>query len=429
MRLSKRECLSCIAFAVLQIDQPKSDKDELLDFALDQYCEHEDGKQETGNKLQRLQTEYGMALLYATARETATYYSLKEEAYQEAVRLLLGQHQQLGERQQQLLQALAQDLKVDADRAEELERLAGGMNVNTLLDALQSEEHRAFPLSDKEALYAFLWFAGRFMHMNAGRRKMLSELTEILMPTEALQTCEERIRPLAHYSLGALWNTISAPLRSMSWRRKAFEQLSSLTESCEASNFDRYVCSTIGQQMDLDEGVMAEIMHRATFKHLRLKAKENPGTQDSGLFDFLHAFFLSDRWPIGNLPKEHVIYSSFKGKNLSFSCVARYRKSAEQYIFYSLFPHTVPTDKLHALMEFTTMANYGNVVGNFELDLTDGELRFKSSIDFEGTEPNYFLIKNMVYTNVMTMDEYSRGIMEILFGNRTPAQVIEDIEG
>jgi hypothetical protein len=47
--------------------------------------------------------------------------------------------------------------------------------------------------------------------------------------------------------------------------------------------------------------------------------------------------------------------------------------------------------------EFLTRANSGMVIGNFELDFADGEIRYKTSIDVEGDKLSYAIIKRLVY--------------------------------
>ena len=56
--------------------------------------------------------------------------------------------------------------------------------------------------------------------------------------------------------------------------------------------------------------------------------------------------------------------------------------------------------------KFLIRANYGMMIGNFEMDFTDGEIHYKTSIDVEGDKLSSALIKRLVYANVMMMDEY-----------------------
>jgi hypothetical protein len=79
--------------------------------------------------------------------------------------------------------------------------------------------------------------------------------------------------------------------------------------------------------------------------------------------------------------------------------------------------------------EFFARANYGMVVGNFELDMTDGELRYKVAVDVESLELTNTFFKNMAYTAVVTMDRYLPGIMKVLYSDIDPATAVGEIEG
>jgi hypothetical protein len=89
----------------------------------------------------------------------------------------------------------------------------------------------------------------------------------------------------------------------------------------------------------------------------------------------------------------------------------------------------VPEEKRVAMAEFITRANYGMRIGNFEMDFSDGELRYKSSIDVEDDHLSSPLIKHMVYPNVLMMDKYLPGIMAILYAGKSPRQAVEEVEG
>ena len=66
-------------------------------------------------------------------------------------------------------------------------------------------------------------------------------------------------------------------------------------------------------------------------------------------------------------------------------------------------------------------------LGNFELDYTDGEIRYKTSIDVTNAQLSSALIQTLVYTNLAMMDEYLPGIQAILDG-ATPIAAIQSIE-
>jgi hypothetical protein len=88
----------------------------------------------------------------------------------------------------------------------------------------------------------------------------------------------------------------------------------------------------------------------------------------------------------------------------------------------------VPEDKRLIMADFLTRANYGLYIGNFEMDFNDGEVRYKTSIDVEGTELNTALITRVVYDNLAVMDRYLPGIMSVVFGGASPTEAIAQVE-
>ena len=89
---------------------------------------------------------------------------------------------------------------------------------------------------------------------------------------------------------------------------------------------------------------------------------------------------------------------------------------------------TSPKD-FEAVAEFITRANFGMIIGNFEFDYSDGEIRYKTSVDLEGVEVQSNLLRNLVYANVLTMDKYFTGLMRVMYGGITPDEAIREIEG
>jgi hypothetical protein len=146
------------------------------------------------------------------------------------------------------------------------------------------------------------------------------------------------------------------------------------------------------------------------------------------MFEVIVAYFDGDSWPVQLVEGETALRTAFQGDSGSWTCYAKARTEFEQFVFYSLCPVTVPEDKRPAAAEFITRANYGMIVGNFEMDYGDGEIRYKTAIDVEGTELTLPLCRQVVVPNVMMMDRYLPGLMAVVFGDVTPAQAIARIE-
>lgn len=147
------------------------------------------------------------------------------------------------------------------------------------------------------------------------------------------------------------------------------------------------------------------------------------------LFDAVVQFFDEENWRYFQLGDDPVLSMLFSGENGNWNCYAECRETQGQFLFYSICPMKVPELRRVAVAEFLTRANYGLVVGNFEMDFKDGEIRYKTSIRTEGELPNRGILKHLVYSNVAMMDRYMHGLMTVMYGGSTPAEVIREIEG
>jgi len=82
-----------------------------------------------------------------------------------------------------------------------------------------------------------------------------------------------------------------------------------------------------------------------------------------------------------------------------------------------------------ALMaEFICYANYGLNNGNFELDLNDGEIRYKTYVDCSDALPGENRIRGSIYCPAAMFERYGEGIVGILFGGKDPKEAVEYCE-
>ena len=118
----------------------------------------------------------------------------------------------------------------------------------------------------------------------------------------------------------------------------------------------------------------------------------------------------------------------FQGKNINWTSYAMTKEKQQFFYFYSVLKNNVPEDKRAEVAEFLHRANYNLIIGNFEIDFSDGEVRFKTSIDVEGGTLTDTMIKNMIQPNLSKIDEYSTGLMKVIYGDLSPEKAIREIE-
>lgn len=145
-------------------------------------------------------------------------------------------------------------------------------------------------------------------------------------------------------------------------------------------------------------------------------------------FADLGEFLAKDGWYPRKIDDTYAYRMTYNGDSAEFRCTALIRVELEQFAFYATSTVKVPEQVRVAAAEYLMRANYGLRIGNFELDFSDGEVRYKSSLDFEGDQLTPQLIKNAIYPPVRNMDDYFPGLMKVIFGQMSPVEAIAEIE-
>jgi hypothetical protein len=146
-------------------------------------------------------------------------------------------------------------------------------------------------------------------------------------------------------------------------------------------------------------------------------------------FDTLTRFLTEDGWHPRAMDDRYTYTMIYSGRSGDLRCFTLVRVNLEEFLFYAVAPIRIPEEVRQSISEFINRANYGLRIGNFEMDYSDGEVRYKSSLNFEGQELTVDLISNAIYPAVQTMDRYLPGLLRVSFGGATPLEAIEEVEG
>lgn len=118
---------------------------------------------------------------------------------------------------------------------------------------------------------------------------------------------------------------------------------------------------------------------------------------------------------------------SGKIKNISY----RIDVQNNDYVVYAISPIGADEndrEMMASIAEFVCRANYGLVNGNFELDMRDGELRFKCFVDCDGITPSNEIVRNSIYCPAAMFKRYSDGIVNIIFTRISAKEAVEICE-
>lgn len=109
--------------------------------------------------------------------------------------------------------------------------------------------------------------------------------------------------------------------------------------------------------------------------------------------------------------------------------VAQLFEDDRRFIFYMEIDEHAPEVTRPQLAEFITRANYGLSIGNFELDYSNGTLRFKSAIDYADSELPAVFVRNAILAAMDAVEIYAPAAIEVMKGNVLPKEAIGKVEG
>lgn len=128
-------------------------------------------------------------------------------------------------------------------------------------------------------------------------------------------------------------------------------------------------------------------------------------------------------------PHQKVLRLGFSLENGRCDTIIDIRPEANTVLIYCISPVRVPLNQRQRIAEFITRANYHLILGNFEMDMNDGDVRYKNAFiydDFHELSDESFL--RYLFTSLHMLDRYLPGIMAVIYGGVTPMQAISAIE-
>lgn len=103
----------------------------------------------------------------------------------------------------------------------------------------------------------------------------------------------------------------------------------------------------------------------------------------------------------------------------------------DSYIVYAYCPigaEIDDTDMMHRMSDFICRVNYGLKNGDFEFDMRDGEIRYKTFVDCDGVLPSIEMIKTSIYCPAIMFERYGSGIVDIIFSGISAKLAIDKCE-
>lgn len=120
-----------------------------------------------------------------------------------------------------------------------------------------------------------------------------------------------------------------------------------------------------------------------------------------------------------NLPLLLLRFSTEQGEWATFVDV---REQPPRLAIYSAYPENALPAARAEVAVLLTRLNYGMYVGNFEIDLDDGAIRFKTSMELGDVELTAALFDKMLTLNLGEVSRHAKIIAEVAAGRLSASE-------
>ena len=142
----------------------------------------------------------------------------------------------------------------------------------------------------------------------------------------------------------------------------------------------------------------------------------------------LGAFLETHNWEFQTSEDGQAIRGLTTGEHGGWTWSAACARDGEILMFHATLPTRVPKSRRGLVAEFLSRANWGLIFGNFEMDWSDGQVVFRTSVPVVNETVSEGTLGHLVWANCMIMDRYLPGLMTVAFGRTSPKRAIARAE-
>jgi hypothetical protein len=145
-------------------------------------------------------------------------------------------------------------------------------------------------------------------------------------------------------------------------------------------------------------------------------------------FKKILTYFEKQNWNY-NIPKQgnNIATLGIATEKGKFHCIVDVNEEEKKIIFFSIYPVNVPVNSRVSMAEIMIRVNYTLFFGGYEMDFSDGEIRFKTSLIYEDIELTEKVLENIIKSNIVTLDAYFELFNSFISGQANLAEVISQI--
>ena len=159
-----------------------------------------------------------------------------------------------------------------------------------------------------------------------------------------------------------------------------------------------------------------------------LKKTPEDDASDTPIIDCIKAYLHHQQWHYTYYrPKTHDSQQShhlslrMRNKDLDCGYLFRVQEDNALLAVYGILPFLIPQSHQSAAMLLMTQINYDMLIGNLEMDVSDGEIRYKHAIDVEAVGLDDAIIEHLLQS-VVVMTTVAYELFSDLINTEAPSE-------
>ena len=269
--------------------------------------------------------------------------------------------------------------------------------------------------------------------MSQRHKFSLGQKIKQLLTRSTVRSVIDKIKSSKHLPSADFYDETNSQVNA---RQVATDKLN--TDSIEPSNTDSTLstknesyeeANSADNDNDMNEPIETEIAFDEGFEHITEQKSES----DMLIVDYLKQYFDDKDWPynhyqpkIRDSQKSHYLSLRMRNKQLDCGYLFRVQEKNKLLAVYGILPFLIPESHQSAAMLLITQINYDMMIGNLEMDVDDGEIRYKNAIDIEAVGLDDDILEHLLQS-IIAMTTVAHEIFSDLVNNQDPAEELPDL--
>lgn len=141
----------------------------------------------------------------------------------------------------------------------------------------------------------------------------------------------------------------------------------------------------------------------------------------------IEKYLRDDEWHYTLDKENNVIRCGVNLSNRLQECKIIIDIREDKYMVYGLINLNCDEPNKNQMAKLLAMINYGLIFGNFEIDYSDGEVRYKTATNCKNCIPSKEVIEDSIMIPAYMFNKFGDAIIEVMFGIKDAQEAFDDI--